>query len=86
MSSPFEALRGEDSGQNSDEPVVAFQLFGANVRKIDEFLTRRAAEAKKVRRFPSRRRTKSLSTWAPESTAKAIGAHATDDPDPPLTA
>jgi hypothetical protein len=66
--------------------LVAFQLFAANLRKIDEFLTKRAAEAKKVRTRPSRRRTQSLVTWAPESAATTDGGDATGDPDPPLTA
>ena len=56
------------------------------IRKIDEFLTKRAAEAKKVRTRPSRRRTQSLVTWAPESAATTDGGDATGDPDPPLTA
>jgi hypothetical protein len=67
---------------------VAFQLFAANMRKIEEFLIPREADGKKVRRLPSRRRTKSLSTWVPEtpSDVAASTAAATDDPDPPLTA
>ena len=31
-----------------------FQLFAANMRKIDEFLASREAEGKKVRKLPSR--------------------------------
>ena len=46
---------------------MAFLLFAANLRKIHEFLKKEEAEANKVRKLPSRRRTKSLSTWAPES-------------------
>ena len=67
--------------------LVAFQLFAANVRKIDHFLSKREAEANKVRKLPSRRRTKSLATWAPE-TPSVVGTtkDVTDDPDPPLTA
>ena len=61
------------------------QLFAANLRKIDEFLAQREAEGKKVRKLPSRRRTKSLATWAPQS-APATVDDATGDPDPPLTA
>lgn len=36
--------------------------FTANLRKIDECLTKRAAEAQKIRKLPSRPRTKSLTT------------------------
>jgi hypothetical protein len=35
---------------------VAFLLFAANLRKIDEFLKKQEAEANKVRKLPSRRR------------------------------
>jgi hypothetical protein len=79
---------------------VAFLLFAANLRKIDEFLKKQEAEANKVRKLPSRRRTKSLSTWAPEASKKPAGIVALtgraeitvslggtlSDPDPPLTA
>ena len=41
--------------------------------------------AKKVRELPTRRRTRSLATWAPERAATE-GGDATGDPDPPLTA
>jgi hypothetical protein len=79
---------------------VAFLLFAANLRKIDEFLKKQEAEANMVRKLPSRRRTKSLSTWAPEASKKPAGIVALtgraeftvslggtlSDPDPPLTA
>lgn len=45
--------------------LVAFQLLDANLRKIDEYLTNKAADAKKVRKLPSRRRTKSLGHLGP---------------------
>ena len=45
--------------------LVAFQLIAANVRKIDQFLSKREVEANKVRKLPSRRPTKSLTTWNP---------------------
>jgi hypothetical protein len=68
--------------------LVALQLFAANLRKIDEFLTRAAKEAKKVRRLPSRRRTKSLGEWAPvtQSPPDTVEISAAGDPDPPHTA
>jgi hypothetical protein len=68
--------------------LVAFQLFAANMRKIDEFLTHREAEGKKVRKLPSRRRTRSLTTWAPETPTDLLATadEVTSDPDPPLTA
>lgn len=68
--------------------LVAFQLFAANIRKINEFLTRKAAGEKKFLKLRARRKTKSLSTWAPASTTvvSATVDDASDDPDPPLTA
>ncbi len=65
---------------------MAFQLFAANMRKIDEFLSNKQAEDKKVRRLPSRRRTRSLPSWAPQTPTTVPAGDATDDPDPPLTA
>jgi hypothetical protein len=65
---------------------VAFLLCAANLRKVDEYLTKMAAEASKIRKLPARRRTKSLVTWAPETVATAAPGEATGDPDPPLTA
>jgi hypothetical protein len=55
-------------GVTAQSTLVAFQLFAANMRKIDEFLQRKAADSKKVRKLPSRRRTKSLVTWTPATT------------------
>ena len=87
-------------GVAAQSVFVAFLLFAANIRKIDEFLKKQEAEANKVRKLPSRRRTKSLSTWAPEASKKPAGIVALtgraeitvslggtlSDPDPPLTA
>jgi hypothetical protein len=61
--------------------LVAFQLFAANMRKIDEFLAHGEAEGKKIRKLPSRRRTRSLATWAPQAPATMVTGDATDDPD-----
>ena len=75
-------------GVAAQSVLVAFKLFAANLRKIDEFLARREADVKKVRKLPSRRRTRSLATWAPE-TPSAVATPVDDasgDPDPPLTA
>ena len=66
--------------------LFTFQLCAANLRKIGEFLANPAAEGKKIRKRPSRRRTRSLATWAPKAPATAVVGDATDDPDPPLTA
>ena len=66
--------------------LVAFQLFAANLRKIGEFLAHLAAEGKKIRKLPSRRRIRSLPTWAPQAPAAGVTGEATDDPEPPLTA
>jgi hypothetical protein len=73
-------------GLAAQSVLVAFQLFAANLRKIDEFLAHREAEGKKIRKLPSRRRTRSLATWAPKTPATVVAGDATDDPDPPLTA
>ena len=48
--------------------LAAFQFFAANIRKIEEFVAQREAEGKKIRKLPSRRRTRSwppghLGTW-----------------------
>ncbi len=73
-------------GVAAQSVLVAFQLFAANMRKIDEFLAKKEAEGKKVRKLPSRRRTRSLATWAPATPATVATGDATGDPDPPLTA
>jgi len=75
-------------GVAAQSVLVAFQLFAANMRKIEEFLAHREAEGNKVRKLPSRRRTRSLPTWAPKTPAgiAATTDDATGDPDPPLTA
>ena len=61
--------------------LVAFQLFAANVRKIDQFLSKRAAEANKVRKLPSRRTTKSLATWRPGQAGTNGRTGVSTDPD-----
>ena len=73
-------------GVAAQSVLVAFQLFAANLRKIDEFLANREAEGKSVRKLPSRRRTQSLPSWAPQTPTTVVAGDATDDPDPPLTA
>jgi hypothetical protein len=73
-------------GVAAQSVLFAFQVFGANIRKIEEFLAHREAKGKKVRKLPSRRRTPSLATWTPPAPATVVAADATDDPDPPLTA
>jgi len=79
---------------------VALLLFSANLRKIDSFLAGQEAEARKIRKLPSRRKTKSLETWAPAKASPTIvaltgtatftvgfqGTLTTSDPDPPLIA
>ncbi|HEY5109687.1 MAG TPA: hypothetical protein VII96_08790, partial [Acidimicrobiales bacterium] len=75
-------------GVAAQSVLVAFQLFAANIRKIDEFLTRMASGEKKIRKLWARRKTKSLTAWAPESTTAGTAEvdPAGADPDPPLTA
>jgi hypothetical protein len=72
-----------------DLGVTVIGSDDANLRKIGAFLANRAAEGRNIRELPSRRRTRSLSTWAPKSPATVATPateEATDDPDPPLTA
>jgi len=75
-------------GVAAQSVLVAFQLFAANIRKINEFLTRKASGEKKFRKLRARRKTRSLTTWAPASTmlVSATVDDASADPDPPLTA
>jgi len=75
-------------GVAAQSMLVAFQLFAANIRTMNELLTRKAAGEKKLRKLPSRRMTRSLTTWAPASKAAVSGTAdgASADPDPPLTA
>jgi len=56
--------------------LVAFQLFAANIRKINEFLTTKAAGAKKIRKLQSRRKTKTLGSWAPAIASPANASSA----------
>ena len=52
--------RGRIRGIAAQSVLVAFQLFAANIRKINGFLAMKAAGAKTIRKLPSRRKTKSL--------------------------
>jgi hypothetical protein len=52
-------------GVAPQSPFVAFLLVAANLRKIDPFLAKQEAEAKKIHKLPSRRKTESPPTWAP---------------------
>ena len=83
-----DAERRRIRGVAAQSVLVAFQLLAANIRKIERFLTNRAIEAKKVRRLPSRRRTKSLQKWGPAPTTVVVPdpVDATGDPDPPSSA
>ena len=67
---------------------MAFQLFSANIRKINEYLTRMVSGGKRLRKLPARRKTRSLTTWVPASTTVVTGTldDSSADPDPPLNA
>ena len=52
----------------------------------NSFLAGQEAEARKIRKLPSRRETKSLATWALAKASPDIPALAGNDPDPPLIA
>jgi hypothetical protein len=71
-------------GVAAQSVLVAFQLFAANLRKIGQFLVKRANEAKKIRTLPPRRKTRSLADFAPAGTSDA--PFTSGDPDPPLGA
>ncbi len=75
-------------GVAAQSVLVAFQLSSANIRKIYEFLTRKTSGEKKSRKLPARWKTRSLTTWAPESaTAVTTTVGGTSaGPDPPLIA
>ena len=45
-------------GVAAQSMLVAFQLFAANIRTMNELLTRKAAGEKKLRKLPSRRMTR----------------------------
>ncbi|HTZ07679.1 MAG TPA: hypothetical protein VMB72_01325 [Acidimicrobiales bacterium] len=62
---------------------TALLILAANVRKIRTFLEQRAIAAGKVRRLPSRRRTRRLSEWLP---AAPTTPDAPEGPDPPSSA
>ncbi len=75
-------------GVAAQSVLVAFQLFAANIRKVNEFLTKMAVAEKKFRKLRARRTSRSLTAWAPASTTVATATvdDASADPDPPLTA
>ena len=82
-----DAERRRIRGVAAQSVLVAFQLLAANIRKIERFLTNRATEAKKVRRLPSRRRTKSPQQWGPAPPTVVVPdpVDASGDPDPPVS-
>jgi hypothetical protein len=68
--------------------LVSFQFFAANIRKVNEVLTRSASGEEKLRKHRARRQTRSLTTWAPAppTVATATVDDSSADPDPPLSA
>jgi len=75
-------------GVAAQSVLVAFQLCSANIRKINEFLTRKASGGKRLHRLPARRKTRSLTTWVPAPTTVVTDTldDSSADPDPPLSA
>ena len=75
-------------GVAAQSVLVAFQLCSANIRKISEFLAKKAAGDKRLRKLRPRRKTRSITTWVPTSTTAITPTvdDASADPDPPLTA
>lgn len=72
-------------GVAAQSVLVACQLSGANLRKIEQFLVSLEGKVRKFRKRTRRRRTSPLSDWGPD-TPNADTGDPTGDPDPPLTA
>ena len=75
-------------GVAAQSVLLSFQFLAANIRKINEVMARRASVEEKLRKLRARRRTRSLTTWAPAppTVATATVDDASADPDPPLIA
>ena len=74
-------------GVAAQSVLVAFQILGANLRKIDMFVAREEAEqARVVRNLPSRGRTKPLRDWAPAPSRIEATGSSGPGPDPPQIA
>ena len=75
-------------GVAAQSVLLSFQFLAANIRKINELMARRASGEEKLRKLRARRRTRSLTTWAPAppTVATATVDDASADPDPPLIA
>jgi hypothetical protein len=66
---------------------LAFLLCSANLRKIETFLAEEEAEdSGSVRRLPSRRTTRAIGEFLPESNGVATKWDSSPGPDPPLIA
>jgi hypothetical protein len=57
-----------------------------STRAIRWIQAKQEAEAKKIHKLPSRRKTKSLASWAPVKEVPTSVAPTSSDPDPPLIA
>jgi hypothetical protein len=77
-----DADRRRIHGVAAQTVFAAMLLMAANVRKIRAFLEDVAQQARKLKRLPRRRRTKSLETWLPEGVPHI---EMDSDPDPPST-
>jgi hypothetical protein len=74
-------------GVAAQSVFVALQLCAANLRKIDSFLVRVAAEAAGMaRRRPRRRRTRALDEWLPEPPPSPTPVTGSPGPAPPTAA
>jgi len=74
-------------GVAAQSVFVALLLCAANLRKIDGFLVKSAAEAAGTfRRHPRRRRTRALDEWLPEVPPPLTAVSGSSDPDPPTAA
>ena len=80
--------RGRIRGDSAQSVLVSFQFFAANIRKVNQFLTRRVSGGEKLRKHRAQRQTRSLTTLAlaPPTVATATDDDTSADPDPPLSA
>lgn len=80
-------LRRRIRGVAAQSVFVALLLCAANLRKIDGFLARAAAEAAGTApRRPRRRRTRAIDRWLPGQLAQTAPGIGGSGPDPPAAA
>jgi hypothetical protein len=74
-------------GVAAQSVLVSLLLWAANLRKIEGFLVRVAAEAVgNARRRPRRRRTRAIDQWLPGQPPPTAPITGSPGPDPPTAA